>query len=475
VHPIPRSLRIGGTTCDVLVKGRFNVTNSSEISVRASTRIDYAVTYLSQAVVAVAVLLSFRLVKSNFAEMGLEEFSVMRRSISFVLPVLSLGLGIALTRTIALRLAARDRESLAGELMAATAVTVVVSLLLTILIVVARRPVASLLWGAGSRTSLSLALIPPLWGTLLHMVAYAFLRGQTRSIRAALLNVCNLGLLPLCAVVSSDTIEAGFVQCGILSAVVAGSTIILSLAGRPLPSQAELSEKARRMLEYGAPRLPGDLALAAIFFLPVFATTQIFGLSAGGHVAYALSLVTLMQMLVSPFSTLLLPQASRLLGQGNYAAVRACATRAMAFATIVSGCAAAAVILAADPLLRIHLGQVDPELIATVRLTILASVPFNLYVALRSIVDAASERALNAQALMRGALLSAVATAIVAVAVPSPRGPVIVMLVSLAYVAFATVERTRRLIHDIAPPEQRTPPAANPKPSGEPQQATRAA
>jgi O-antigen/teichoic acid export membrane protein len=380
-----------------------------------------------------------------------------------------------LTRTIALRLAARSRESLSGDLLAVTGVTVVVSLILTILIFVARDPVASLIWGAGARTSLSLALIPPLWGTLLHMVAYAFLRGQARSISAALLNVCNLGVLPLWAVVSSDTIEAGFVQSGILSAIVAGSTLIFSLTGQPLPSLPEVSEKGRRMLAYGVPRLPGDLALAAIFFLPVFATTHTFGLSAGAHIAYALSMVTLMQLLVSPFSTLLLPQASRLLGQGNYSAVRACATRAIAFATIVSGCGAAAVILAADPLLRIHLGQVDPELIGTVRLTIVASIPFNLYVALRSIVDAACERALNAHTLMRGALLSAAGTAIVVAAVPSSRAPVIVLLVSLTYVALATVERTRRLIRDIAPPEHETLPVAIPTPSGEPRQASRAA
>ena len=406
----------------------------------------YVAAYVANGVLVLGVALAYRLAKMHFAESEFSEYAVLRRFQSFLVPLLCMGLGIALTRQVAYTNTREQPERPAALLVSVLAMIVAVLTCVSAIAFIAPESIAQMLWGERASGGLVIAAVPALCGTMLHAATYAYLRGRFWLVWASSLNVLNMGLVPILALLAASTVQQAFVLSGAAMACVCGACVAFVLASTPRPRLGQLPRAGRSLLRYGLPRVPGDLTLSAMFYLPVMLTAHYYGMLTAGYVAYSLSLIALLQAVVAPISTVMLPEAAMLLRNGEVGTVR------RRIVALLSGCLGVTLIgvvlvfIWAEAFLRLHLGDYSPALVAVVRIAIIGALPFNAYVCLRSVVDAASERPIIARCAYAAMAASLAMVGAERILFPTKIGPLLAFHLGLVTLAVFTAYQTVRVL-----------------------------
>jgi hypothetical protein len=95
-----------------------------------------------------------------------------------------------------------------------------------------------------------------------------------------------------------------------------------------------------QLLRYGGPRVPGGIAAAALFSLPVILAARGNDLLAATYIGTGVSLLTMTAMLIKPFTLAVLSTASQMLATNDLHVLR----RAVIQYGVVGGLAAAVVV-----------------------------------------------------------------------------------------------------------------------------------
>lgn len=363
----------------------------------------FVTTYMLTFLTAVSILMTLRFAKTHFAELDFSAYAVLRRLVSFMTPLLTVGCCVAISRSIAVpskslqKTEATDAFFVVGALL----ILLITFLPFAILALFFPATTAWFLFGSVGSTDLLRVSVLAIFGSLLHTLAYAYLRGKLQQSKASFMNFLNIGLLPMMSVYVASNVSHAFLLSG-LAAVFTSSSVLLPTVCVLLSQRMKLDihlrsflEYSRELLRWGLPRAPGDLILALLFYLPVMLTSHTFGILQAGAVAYSLSIVTLLQTLASPVSTIFLPRTAVLLSQGRIQALRRQTLAAFCFTSLSTCALVVLLIVFTEPLLRWHLGHFSESLLNSVRLSACIAIPFNVFVSLRSTVDAATRRALN--------------------------------------------------------------------------------
>jgi O-antigen/teichoic acid export membrane protein len=167
----------------------------------------------------------------------------------------------------------------------------------------------------------------------------------------------------------------------------------------------------RSLLRYGGPRVPGDLLMLLLFSAPPIITAHSDGIQAAGAVAFAMASLRMIGSLLAPITFFLLPRSARLLAQGErmqarheIALVAKWILPAIAVGTIVFE-------ISADRILAAYLGDSIVGTAASVKLVMLAAVPWGTFVLLKSVVDAHHLNPINARNLLISTVAFGVAAA----------------------------------------------------------------
>lgn len=366
-------------------------------------RADVGLTFVVEFLVLGASLMTLRLAAVHWGAAGFGEFVLARRALGWIqLPAL-LGMHLALARFVAIADAAGDAKAAAGYLRGGAHLTIASLAALLASILVLQRPLAFLLLGDAEATAVMRAVALAIAGLVAHTVSYGALRGRRRTRAANVLQAIALGVVPLVAislpgvtVVQYLTVTGGAM---LLLAAIVGVSLL------PAVRRAQVSMPATRalrgeLLSYGASRVPGELALGALFALPVVLAAHRAGAVVAGQIGLALSLLQLIGALFSPLGQAMLPAISAHVANGELAVVRR-VVRLTALAGTLLATLAVVVTAGATPwLLDRFFGPEFVEATPLVRIVILAGVPYGLYVLLRSVLDAVHCRPLNARNLM---------------------------------------------------------------------------
>lgn len=364
---------------------------------------DHVHTYAAEGAVLVATLVVYRLA-AHLGSEGLDGYILARRTLSLAQPVLLLGLAVGLPRMVALTQDAAIRRA---YLLAALRITSVLSVTGMVLALLFPAPVAGLLLGSAREGPLVAPLALMALGLCLLTVAYSYIRGTHRTLRANILQTVGTAAMPLLAFAIGRELTDVLLFTGIGWCLVA----ILFLLPEVLSGPVVLARIERgALLRYGLPRIPGDLAYAALFTLPVLWAAHQEGLAASGRIGLGVTLLNVIGAAFAPISILLLPQAAHAISTGDHFAL----ARRIAILeryTLLFSFAALLLVQAALPWLLDHyLAHVDttPYLPAC-RLIFLAAPALAYFVALRSVLDAYHTSPRNAVNILFAAVV-AVAT-----------------------------------------------------------------
>jgi O-antigen/teichoic acid export membrane protein len=410
---------------------------------RLASRADYALTYALSALTALCGLAAFRLAHLRLGEAGFAEFALTRRALGFLVPLASLGLGVAVPRAVARRVARGGAHGTGDLLRGAVVVVVAAAAALAIVVEIWPRPAALVCVGSSHRADLARSL-PPLAAALALATCIAgYCRGQMWIAASNGLQLACVGVIPNIVLLAVGTVDSFLLWSA--AAVCGAALASLAVMPRSGAASGRHSLAAAAMLfRDGAPRTPGDLAYYGLLAAPAVVVARGSGLESGGEVAYALALLTLFQQLVAPLGTLLLPEAAALIHAGQAPRLRRRVARMLAWSLAITAALAAVVAAAAEPLIRFHLGTCSPALVADVRWIAAAAAPLNLFTCLRSVVDAGTTRAVS-PALCLAALV-VFALGVLAGGAPTATTTMTAFLAAVGVLATASLVAARHVL-----------------------------
>lgn len=312
-------------------------------------------------------------------------YSVAMRSVSLFLAPLLIGMGVTLPRILPLITEEGERRR---YLMAALAIVALVGLTLVIVLLTSHRYVSLAIFGDPSRTPETVAVVAVLLGGLIYGVVYGYLRGGLLFTQANLLSALNLGAVPLVAALTTHGVAPLLLVTSVGWAIFA-----LLFGARHMTWPAGLGGHIRELLVVGVRRVPGEFALFGLVAVPPLIVLHVQGVTAAGHASLALSMFTIAGTSVAPFSAVLLPHASKWLGEGDSARVASFVKRGLITLISVAAVCVALVELFASWLVPVVFGQASQPVVPAVRLIFLAAPAYAVFILFRSVIDGATARA----------------------------------------------------------------------------------
>ena len=275
------------------------------------------VTYTAELFVLAAVLLSFRIAANVWDVDGFGAYVLARRNITLLQLALLFGLAIAIPRYTALSLGSTTGHSGATPagawFVAGLALGVALLLPVSALLTWQDEPVGALLFGGAERAPLARATVLAAVGAVLHTIAYAGYRGRLEMTSASALQGIGLGAVPLVSFALRPQDAVAWLHATALGWIAVALVAIVALTLRARAegtTRADLAPAARQLVRYGAPRMPGDAALAALFAAPPILVAHERGLAAAGIAGLGVSLVRIAGSLFAPIGQVLLPAAT---------------------------------------------------------------------------------------------------------------------------------------------------------------------
>jgi O-antigen/teichoic acid export membrane protein len=353
---------------------------------------DFATTFLTEGVVVLCYLLAFRLVAQQLGASGFGEYALARRTLAVLMPLGALSLDVAVARYVAYAVTEGSDRARRYAPAGAALVTAAAILLAAVLLLIPG-PMAQLFFGSDRYADLIRPMPLLIFGGGLHGIAYGYLRGRSRIQRANLLVGINQALVPLAAIPL-----AGGSVARILWLMGAGWTAaaLVALVLAPLSFDG-IPARMRELARFGVPRVPGDLLRLALFSLPGVIVAHVADITVAGAVAFGVAAVGMLGTALSPIGFVMLPVAARMMASGEVAELR---RRVVSIASITAAVLIAGIVFVeifAPQLVEIYLGPGFSATADSLRVIAPAALPWGLYTALASVIDAHHVRPVNAR------------------------------------------------------------------------------
>jgi O-antigen/teichoic acid export membrane protein len=364
----------------------------------AAVRNLYGSTLLTESAILASQLIAYRLAASYLGKEGFSEYALARRTISLLQPAAILGLGVGIPRYVALAAGRRpgdvpDNYLASGLLIVAGALAVCLTLLNLL-----KGPAAFVFFGSAQYRDLIPAVGLFLLGLALHMACEGYFRGRLDMARANVLRFINLGIMPL-IVFPVFGYSTASVLSALGAALGASSAVALLFTGFG-SGVTRLPGNARELLVYSLGRVPADVMQLAFLSLPALLFAHFQGMGPAGLVAFSTSVIALLCSLGPPINSVLLPEASSMIGRGDFESLRRRVSQILALALATVTLSVVIIEVFATPIFRLYLGRSFDDAVPIVRVVILGAVPFVVYQSQRSVIDAFRVAPINSRNML---------------------------------------------------------------------------
>ena len=365
-------------------------------------------------VVSIESLVAISLLGHLMGPQAVAEYLLVRRVAAWLLTATLLGLGVGLPRYVAFaKPSSRDRQM---YFWAAMACGVGVSLIL--LLVLNLEPQLSAKWLLG-KTEFHYLVFPLsllLLAQAVNTMVFGYYRGCMRMNLANSLSFLNFALIPLLPIIvfwrrnSIPLITTATAVPMIAISVLLAWPVLL----RPPSDARNVFRKTQELLRYGVPRVPGDFAMGALFSLAPMIAAHYFAMPQVGSMLLGIGILTLVGTCVNPLNQVLLSKISMVLARNRWEEARRCVEYLFTAVLDISIFVCLQLVVFADVIVRLWVGPKFLDQMLLIRI-LLAAIPFYLFfTALRSAIDAATVKPLNACNVL---IALAVFTALVGAAV----------------------------------------------------------
>ena len=374
-------------------------------------RAQLAWTMLTEVLVTVSGILILSLAASLLGPVGFGEYAISRRAVGLMYLPLVMGLGIAAPRYIAIARTGKLEGYEEGPFATATLTAgLVPPLVVVALLNLSPAWSAGLLFGTTSMASLVPAASLALLGLALHGMVYAIYRGRSQMGLANMMQLVNLGIVPLAAFALSDkTAESVLAATGTGWLVVSGAAMlhVAFLERSRWSGLATMKRHLAVLLRFGVPRIPGEFALIGMFAIPALIAVRVHGVELAGHFSAALSVLSMLSGAFAPVGLVVLPRASAQVAMGDIAGVRRLVLKILASGILLASVGVAIGELVLPRFIEWYFGPAFQPAVPIFRACLLGAIPHAVYILMRSILDALDVKALNSRNLVIALVVAA--------------------------------------------------------------------
>jgi O-antigen/teichoic acid export membrane protein len=367
------------------------------------------VTLCGQGLLLLGLLLITRVSAAQFGAVGFGEYQVARRTLAVVAFPLMCGVGVSLPRFVASSIG--DPKGVGEWLVSGGVLSAILMMLSLGLAAWWSSEIGQWTFGGRSGIRMVHALLVAVAGQFCHTLAYGAMRGLSRFRSAATLQVVNGAFVPMAAVLlAGGRVERALVIGGGLGFAI-GLVAFIDICrryARPLPSVTAIYGATWKLFLFGAPRIPGEVALFGLFALPSYAAVHRNDIVGAGFISVGLSLVQAVATVFASAGLVLLPYWSR---AAKSVESRVVAERRIAGLVLAAGIATTAVLVVLQVFLpsivHLLLGPLANGRLGDIRYVLLAVLPFVIYLILRDYFDAVSVFPMNTIALSTAIVIQA--------------------------------------------------------------------
>jgi O-antigen/teichoic acid export membrane protein len=375
---------------------------------------DVLTTGLTQAATLAANFVLVGAVSRKMGVMVLGEYLLVKRVSAWLLSGSQLGLGVALPRQIAHSVGDVETRARQYFLSAFTVAVVFVTSLGLIAALNAER-LARWCLGSNNRT-LVYAMVLLLFGTATQTVVFGYFRGLERVQAANLVSFGASFVVPLLALGLTYNSHSASRLIGVIGLGLAVASLLWAMpkiaAARDF--RHHFVRDARQLLRYGIGRVPGDIALGGLLSLGPMLASHYVNMAQDSYLLLGITCLTMAGLAFAPAGMVLLARISRLLGTGRHEDVKVYVGHLRSAVLQISLFLVVQGIVFTRPIVLWWLGPSCLPGVTVIQMVIVAVPAYMYFVALRSVVDAASNVAHNAHnVLIAVAVLVALLAAII--------------------------------------------------------------
>ena len=354
---------------------------------------NYIITFGVEFIVLILGFLVYRIASENMSELGFSEYTLSRRSIAFLQPLLMIGLGVAVPRYVSI-------YTLRNTILSSSMILLLAaSIILSIAMLFNQEYFAILFFGDTKYIVYIFPLILLLIANCFHAILYGFLRGKRHIYSSNIIQLINKAILPLLVVIyTSNIYELLYINSIIL---IVNCIIITLIIIRYNPISLKIKKfivDSRVLLKYGLPRVLGDFSLLALLTAPTYLILYFQNnILISGDVAYSITLLNLIGAAFGPLGLVLLPEIAHFMQFKQHHLIQKRFYAFIVLSMILTVFGYVIYYLFSEQILSLLLGEEYRKSIEDLSITILlGSFGYTMYIVLRSFLDAIKVKATNA-------------------------------------------------------------------------------
>ena len=378
---------------------------------------DLVTTGATSIITVVCLIVMTRWLATGLGPDGFGVYALSKRIVSYLLPVVTMGMSIAIARSLAVVQTPADRQRvLLGGLLLGIVPGVVVFMFGWVW----SEPLAAWAFNGPGYQQVWMVVVFMLLTYSLYTMLYAVYRGLGRMNRA---NLWQLALI----VVGPLLITWWLAGPGRVMDILLGMSILLGVSIIPLgwmvihglrvsmtyPSHPQAC--LRSLASYGIPRMPAGFALAGILAVGPLLAPHYGTVADAGYLVAGQSVFALAGTGIVAFGLIVLPHAAKLFAAGNIVFLRERIADVLEFAVHVGLFVSIHLAIWARPMLIVWLGEDYAAAVPLMRIMIIGLLPNLIYVMARSLIDAVETRAVNTINLLTAFVVTAAASGLTSV------------------------------------------------------------
>jgi len=360
----------------------------------------YVITFATEFIVLISSLLVYKLAAIVLGNTGFSEYALSRRILSFIQPVILMGLTVGIPRYMGYHSTASKEKSdiyfINGAIIMFLALLVIFPIFLFF-----KKEISFLLFASSDYSHFIFPINLLLIGTIGHLLCYSYFRGSLLMVKANVLQIVNIAILPLLVFgFAKDTVKVLMLLGGARCFISLAFLYIIFRQLTFINLRKNIVPYAKELLHYGIPRVPGDFGWAALLSLVAFFTAHSSGVTEAGHVAFGISLLVAGGSLLSPIGIVLLPHASRMVAKLQIPELRVFVKHILSISVLLAVLGVIILELFGNRIIELYLGDSFVGMTFTLKILIIASIPYAIFVTMVNVIDSYYIKAMNTKNIL---------------------------------------------------------------------------
>lgn len=344
--------------------------------------------------VTIALIFVTRFLAKGFGPEEFGAYSLARRVIANIAPLVILSMGVALRRYAAM---SNDKRIQGTYIISSLLATGTILFIFLVAAGCASNKLSCFIFHSKEYLGLYYSSLFFICCYTIWVITCSFLFGMQKIGRANILQLLIGAVLPLfIAYAFADTKSSAEVLAFIGAAhLISLFVLIAEILKTKWMSFKEIKTSLTTLLKYGIPRTPGGFAFAGLFTIGPFLASCFGNLKDAGFFVIGQYVFRIMETAIAAFGLVALPKIAQLLARGNDEYLKTNIENLLIMIFHLGLFATIHTFLWSKEVLLVWLGFDYLEAVPVMKLLILSLAPYLGYVMLRSVVDAIEVRAIN--------------------------------------------------------------------------------